>query len=171
MNKIGNRVPNKKRYICKKQNYHHNYCEETFTIINLRQFICENVCMTKKESHLKSGQVLIVHANSVIPRLAKPYLATSGATVHGHYGEILYEGDTLVTFIYEKSRFGDIMQGLPKMEQVLEVRSIDSISINLEKKVENWNECITRIVRIPWRFLIGAELTIVQSRISFVNKI
>jgi DNA-directed RNA polymerase subunit beta' len=51
------------------------------------------------------------------------------------------------------------------------VRSIDSISINLEKKVENWNECITRIVRIPWGFLIGAELTIVQSRISFVNKI
>ncbi|KAI3714194.1 hypothetical protein L1987_72790 [Smallanthus sonchifolius] len=31
------------------------------------------------------------------------------ATVHGHYGEILYEGDTLVTFIYEKSRSGDII--------------------------------------------------------------
>ena len=34
-----------------------------------------------------------------------------------------------------------------------------------------WNECITRIVGIPWGFLIGAELTIVQSRISLVNKI
>ncbi|KAJ6965888.1 DNA-directed RNA polymerase subunit beta'' [Populus alba x Populus x berolinensis] len=96
---------------------------------------------------------------------------SNGATVHGHYGEILYEGDTLVTFIYEKSRSGDITQGLPKVEQVLEVRSIDSISINLEKRVENWNECITRIVGIPWGFLIGAELTIVQSRISLVNKI
>ncbi|KAL9370687.1 hypothetical protein Peur_035827 [Populus x canadensis] len=85
--------------------------------------------------------------------------------------EILYEGDTLVTFIYEKLRFSDIMQGLPKMEQVLKVCSIDSISINLEKKMENWNECIIRIVRIPWRFLIGAELTIVQSRIFLVNKI
>jgi DNA-directed RNA polymerase subunit beta' len=152
-------------------NYHHNYCEETFTIINLGQFICENVCMTKNGPRLKSGQVLIVHADSVILRLAKPYLATPGATVHGHYGEILYEGDTLVTFIYEKSRSGDITQGLPKVEQVLEVRSIDSISINLEKRVENWNECITRIVGIPWGFLIGAELTIVQSRISLVNKI
>jgi DNA-directed RNA polymerase subunit beta' len=125
----------------------------------------------KKESHLKSGQILIVHADSVIPRLVKPYLATPGATIHGHYGEILYEKDTLVTFIYEKSRSGDITQGLSKVEQVLEVRSIDSISINLEKRVENWNECITRIVRIPWGFLIGDELTIVQSRISLVNKI
>lgn len=48
------------------------------------------------------------------------------------------------------------------MEQVLEARSIDSI------RVEGWNE---RITRIPWGFLIGAELTIAQSRISLVNKI
>ncbi|GMN33178.1 hypothetical protein TIFTF001_041846, partial [Ficus carica] len=104
-------------------------------------------------------------------RSAKSYLATPGATVHGHYGEIRSEGDTLVTFIYEKSRSGDITQGLPKVEQVLEVRSIDSISMNLEKRVEGWNERITRILGIPWGFLIGAELTIVQGRISLVNKI
>nr|ARD03138.1 RNA polymerase beta' subunit [Holodiscus argenteus] len=150
---------------------HHNYCEEPSTIISLGQFICENLCIAKKGSHLKSGQVIIVQIDSVVIRSAKPYLATPGATVHGHYGEILSEGDTLVTFIYEKSRSGDITQGLPKVEQVLEVRSIDSISMNLEKRVESWNECITRILGIPWGFLIGAELTIVQSRISLVNKI
>nr|YP_010989793.1 RNA polymerase beta'' subunit [Delarbrea paradoxa]WOV68153.1 RNA polymerase beta'' subunit [Delarbrea paradoxa] len=149
----------------------HNYCEETSTIISLGQFICENVCIAKNGPHLESGQVLIVQVDSVVIRSAKPYLATPGATVHGHYGEILYEGATLVTFIYEKSRSGDITQGLPKVEQVLEVRSIDSISTNLEKRVEGWNECITRTLGIPWGFLIGAELTIVQSRISLVNKI
>lgn len=152
-------------------NYHHNYCEKRFTIINLGQFLCENVCIAKNGPHLKSGQVLIVQIDSVVIRSANPYLATPGATVHGHYGEMLYEGDILVTFIYEKSRSGDITQGLPKVEQVLEVRSIDSISMNLEKRVEGWNERITRILGIPWRFLIGAELTIVQSRISLVNKI
>nr|YP_009461546.1 RNA polymerase beta'' subunit [Ranunculus reptans]AUT82912.1 RNA polymerase beta'' subunit [Ranunculus reptans] len=150
---------------------HHDYCEETSTIINLGQFFCENVCISKSGPHLKSGQVLIVDVDSLVIRSAKPYLATPGATVHGHYGEILYEGDTLVTFIYEKSRSGDITQGLPKVEQVLEVRSIDSISMNLEKRVEGWNERITRILGIPWGFLIGAELTIAQSRISLVNKI
>nr|YP_009338498.1 RNA polymerase beta' subunit [Bupleurum latissimum]ANK36593.1 RNA polymerase beta' subunit [Bupleurum latissimum]QOW40054.1 RNA polymerase beta'' subunit [Bupleurum latissimum] len=150
---------------------HHNYCEETSTIMSLGQFICENVCIAKNGPHLKSGQVLIVQVDSVVIRSAKPYLATPGATVHGHYGEILYEGDTLVTFIYEKSRSGDITQGLPKVEQVLEVRSIDSISMNLEKRVEGWNECITRTLGIPWGFLISAELTIVQSRIYLVNKI
>ncbi|CAN6455385.1 unnamed protein product [Victoria cruziana] len=91
----------------------------------------------------------MVYLDSFIIRSAKPYLATRGATVHGDYGEIFYEGDTLVTFIYEKSRSGDITHGLPKVEQVLEVR----------------------ILGIPWGFLIGAELTIAQSRISLVNKI
>nr|WOV67654.1 RNA polymerase beta'' subunit [Haymondia wallichii]WOV67737.1 RNA polymerase beta'' subunit [Haymondia wallichii]WOV67820.1 RNA polymerase beta'' subunit [Haymondia wallichii] len=153
--------------------FHHNYCEKTFTIISLGQFICENVCIvqTKNASHLKSGQVLTVQMDSVGIRSANPYLATPGATVHGHYGEILYEGDILATFIYEKSRSGDITQGLPKVEQILEVRSINSISMNLEKRVDTWNGRIARILGIPWGFLIGAELTIAQSRIYLVNKI
>jgi DNA-directed RNA polymerase subunit beta' len=152
---------------------HHNYCEKTFPIISLGQFICENVYIvqTKNGPNLKSGQVITVQMDFVGIRLANPYLATPGATIHGHYGEMLYEGDILVTFIYEKSRSGDITQGLPKVEQVLEVRSIDSISMNLEKRIDAWNERITGILGIPWRFLIGAELTIAQSRISLVNKI
>nr|YP_010718980.1 RNA polymerase beta'' subunit [Beccarinda tonkinensis]WDR39398.1 RNA polymerase beta'' subunit [Beccarinda tonkinensis] len=150
---------------------HPNYCQEISTIMSLGQFFCENICIAKSAPHLKSGQVILVQVDSVVIRLAKAYLATPGATVHGHYGEILYEGDTLITFIYEKSRSGDITQGLPKVEQVLEVRSIDSISMNLEKRVESWNARIIRILGMPWAFLIGAELTIGQSRISLVNKI
>nr|ANS11009.1 RNA polymerase beta subunit [Euphronia guianensis] len=152
-------------------NYYHNSCEEELTIISLGQFVCENICMAKNGPHLKSGQVIIVYVDSVVIRSAKPYLANPGATVHGHYGEILYEGDTLATFIYERWRSSDITQGLPKVEQVLEVRSIDSISKNLKNRVESWNRCITRILGIPWGFLIGAELTIAQGRISLVNKI
>ncbi|KAJ0911357.1 DNA-directed RNA polymerase subunit beta'' [Helianthus annuus] len=101
----------------------------TSTIVSLGQFLCENVCIAKKGPHLKSGQVLILQVDSVVIRSAKPCLATPRATIHGHYGEILYEGDTLVTFIYEKSRSGDITQGLPKVEQVLEVRECSSCII------------------------------------------
>nr|YP_009111536.1 RNA polymerase beta' subunit [Erodium crassifolium]AHH24748.1 RNA polymerase beta' subunit [Erodium crassifolium] len=154
-----------------QHNYHHNYWEETSTIINLGQFFCESVCIAKNGPSLKSGQVLIVQGGYRIIRSAKPYLATPGTTVHGHYGEILSEGGTLVTFLYEKSRSADITQGLPKVERVFEVRSMDSISMNLEKRIEGWKEWITRILGIPWGFLIGAELTIAQSRISLVNKI
>nr|QJQ36082.1 RNA polymerase beta'' subunit [Dendrobium longicornu] len=151
---------------------HYDSCEEAWTIISLGQFLCENVCLLKYGSRIKkSGQIFIVHVDSLVIRSAKPYLVTPGATVHGHYGETFYEGDTLITFIYEKSRSGDITQGLPKVEQILEVRSIDSISMNLERRVEGWDDRIRRILGIPWGFFIGAELTIAQSRISLVNKI
>nr|YP_009649701.1 RNA polymerase beta '' subunit [Desmazeria sicula]QCD14687.1 RNA polymerase beta '' subunit [Desmazeria sicula] len=149
---------------------HHDSWEETSAIIHLGQFICENVCLFK--SHIKkSGQIFIINRDSFVIRAAKPYLATTGATVNGHYGEILYKGDRLVTFIYEKSRSSDITQGLPKVEQIFEARSIDSLSPNLERRIEGWNERIPRILGVPWGFLIGAELTIAQSRISLVNKI
>nr|YP_009869787.1 RNA polymerase beta'' subunit [Tristicha trifaria]QKJ81727.1 RNA polymerase beta'' subunit [Tristicha trifaria] len=154
---------------------HHNYnCnsyEQELTLIILGDFICETGSQFKEGQKLRSGQIIIVHLDSLVLRSAKPYLATTGATVHGNYGEILYAGDTLVTCIYEKSRSGDITQGLPKVEQVLEVRSLDSISSNLEKRVESWNGSIPRIFGIPWGFVIGAELTVVQSRISLVSKI
>ncbi|RZC26192.1 DNA-directed RNA polymerase subunit beta'' [Glycine soja] len=141
--------------------------------MSLGQFICKNVSIvqTKNAPHLKSGQILIVQMDSVGIRLANPYLATPGATVHDHYGKIIFEGDILVTFILEKPRSGDITQGLPKVEHVLEVRLIDPISMNLEKRVDTWNGCITKILGIPWGFLIGDELTIVQSHIFLVNKI
>nr|YP_010967034.1 RNA polymerase beta'' subunit [Opuntia pycnantha]WNM93334.1 RNA polymerase beta'' subunit [Opuntia pycnantha] len=150
---------------------HYNFCEETSTKICLGQFLCENACIAKHQPHLKSGQVLIVQFDSVVIRSAKPYLATPGTRVQRHYGEIIYGGDILVTFIYEKSRSSDITQGLPKVEQVLEARSIDSISMNLESRIDGWNEHITRILGNSWGFLIGAELTMAQSRISLVNKI
>nr|YP_010309565.1 RNA polymerase beta'' subunit [Veratrum dahuricum]QSV09780.1 RNA polymerase beta'' subunit [Veratrum dahuricum] len=151
---------------------HHDYCEETPTIIRLGQFLCENICLFKYGPRIKkSGQIVIVHVDFLVIRSSKPYLATPGATVHGQYGKRLYEGEPLVTFIYEKSRSGDITQGLPKVEQVLEVRSIESISMNLEKRVESWNKRIPRILGIPWGFLVGAELTTIQSHISLVNKI
>nr|YP_009975416.1 RNA polymerase beta'' subunit [Drypetes lateriflora]QNK04757.1 RNA polymerase beta'' subunit [Drypetes lateriflora] len=154
-------------------NYHNNYCEETLTIISLGQFFFENenICMADNLPHLRSGQVIIVYADSVVIRLAKPYLVTSDTTVHCHYGQILSEGDPLISYIYEKSSSSDITQGLPKVEKMVEVRSIDSISPSLKERVEYWNECITKILGIPWGFLIGAELTIMQSRISLVNKI
>nr|YP_010291110.1 RNA polymerase beta'' subunit [Juncus compressus]ULQ66700.1 RNA polymerase beta'' subunit [Juncus compressus] len=146
--------------------------EETSTIISLGQFLCENVCLFQDKSYIqKSGQIVIVNLNSLVIRSAKPYLVTSGGTIHGHYGEILDEGDVLVTFLYEKSKSSDITQGLPKVEKFFEVPSIDSISINLKSRLEGWNKCIPKILGLPWIFLIGAELTIAQSRISLVNKI
>nr|AIX11058.1 RNA polymerase beta' subunit [Najas filifolia] len=143
-------------------------CDKSSPIIILGQFLCENLCLFKYGLQIESGQVFIVHMDSLVIRSAKPYLVTPGTTVHGHYGQILYGGDTLVTFLYGKSRSGDITQGLPKVERVLEGYSIP---MNLERRVQRWNKHIPSILGISWGLLVGAELTIAQSRISLVNEI
>ncbi len=42
-------------------------------------------------------------------RLVNFYLVIFGVMVYGYYGEIFFEGDILVIFIYEKLRLGDII--------------------------------------------------------------
>ncbi|KAM3398082.1 hypothetical protein P3S68_001596 [Capsicum galapagoense] len=52
------------------------------------------------------------------------------------------------------------------------LKSVQVIPVQVDSiRVEGWNKCIKRILGIPRGFLIGAELTIAQSRISLVNKI
>ncbi|KAK8345515.1 hypothetical protein V6Z11_A07G155100 [Gossypium hirsutum] len=45
---------------------------QIFDIFLFRQFICENVCIAKSGPRLKSGQVFIVQADSIVIRSAKP---------------------------------------------------------------------------------------------------
>ncbi|KAH0850325.1 hypothetical protein HID58_095634 [Brassica napus] len=116
--------------------------------------------IAKKEPYLNSGSVLICSKGFCIIRSAKALFGYSGAKVHGIIEKFFTKVGYISYIYYMKNR-----------DPVLEVRSIDSISLNLEKRIRGWNRCITRILGIPWGFLIGAELTIVQSRISLVHKI
>nr|YP_010567141.1 RNA polymerase beta'' subunit [Vallisneria denseserrulata x Vallisneria spiralis]UZC33369.1 RNA polymerase beta'' subunit [Vallisneria denseserrulata x Vallisneria spiralis] len=143
-------------------------CDKSSPIIILGQFLCENVCLFKYGLQIESGQVFIVYMDSLVIRSAKPYLVTSGTKVLGTYGKFIDKGDTLVTFLYEKPKSSDITQGLPKVERVLEGYSIP---MNLERRVQRWNKHIPSILGISWGLLVGAELTIAQSRISLINKV
>nr|UCU09293.1 RNA polymerase beta'' subunit [Cycas media subsp. media] len=147
------------------------FCENPFPVVSLGQLIRESVRISEDEPLPGSGQIIVVHEESLVIRLAELYLATRRATVHGHYGEIINEGDTLITLIYERFKSGDIIQGLPKVEQLSEARSINSISMNLEKSFEDWNRDMTRSLGSPWGSFISSKITMEQSRIHLVNQI
>jgi len=105
-------------------------------LMNLRQFICEGLSVFEYQPFYGSGKIIAIHMDFIIIRSAKPYLATRGAIVHSHYGEVVREEDTLIILIYERLKSGDIIQGLSKVEQLLEARPINSVSIDLEKGFE-----------------------------------
>ncbi|GER52570.1 DNA-directed RNA polymerase subunit beta'' [Striga asiatica] len=68
----------------------------------------------------------------------------------------------LVEVYIQHASMGDKI-GLRKKSSY--VRKPKNGPVNRKKRVEGWNERITRILEMPWTFLIGAELTIVQSQL------
>ena len=147
------------------------FCKKTFPVVSPGQFIPESVCISEDEPLPESGQIIAVDEESLVIRSAKPYLATRKATVHGHYGEILDKGDTLITLIYERFKSSDIIQGLPKVEQLSEARLNNSISMNLKESFENWTGDMTRFLGSLWGLFISARITMEQSQIHLVNQI
>jgi DNA-directed RNA polymerase subunit beta' len=55
-------------------------------------------------------------------RLARPYRVSPGAVLHIDDGDLVQRGDNLVLLVFERTKTGDIIQGLPRIEELLEAR-------------------------------------------------
>ena len=73
-----------------------------------------------------SGQVVSVISSDsgyeVTLRLARPYRVSAGAILHIDNGDLVQRGDNLVLLVFERAKTGDIIQGLPRIEELLEAR-------------------------------------------------
>jgi hypothetical protein len=84
----------------------------------------------------ESGQILSLNEEYFLIRLAKLYLIPTGGLAHTFHKQTINEGDTLVTLAYERLKASDIIQGLPKAEQLLEARVGNQVVINLYMRFE-----------------------------------
>ena len=81
----------------------------------------------------ESGQVLEVTDSQVIMRIARPYRVSPGAVLHVDDGDLVQRGDNLVLLIFERTKTGDIIQGLPRIEELLEARKPKEACILAER--------------------------------------
>ncbi|MGE5656076.1 MAG: DNA-directed RNA polymerase subunit beta' [Actinomycetota bacterium] len=75
----------------------------------------------------ESGQVVAVDAAApsqyrLTLRIARPYRVSAGALLHVLDGDLVQRGDNLVLLVFERTKTGDIIQGLPRIEELLEAR-------------------------------------------------
>jgi DNA-directed RNA polymerase subunit beta' len=70
----------------------------------------------------ESGEVVEIGDSQVVLRMARPYRVSPGAILHIDTGDLVQRGDNLVLLVYERSKTGDIIQGLPRIEELLEAR-------------------------------------------------
>ncbi len=69
-----------------------------------------------------SGQILSITGDEVVMRIARPYRVSPGAILHIDNGDLVQRGDNLVLLVFERAKTGDIIQGLPRIEELLEAR-------------------------------------------------
>ncbi len=69
-----------------------------------------------------TGKLRVIDKNSVAIRLARPYLISSATQLLTDDGDIVVRGETLATLVYDRVKTGDIIQGLPRVEELLEGR-------------------------------------------------
>lgn len=69
-----------------------------------------------------SGQIIALNRNEITIRSGRPYLISSGAILQVNHSDLIQNGDTLAILVFERSKTGDIVQGLPRIEEILEAR-------------------------------------------------
>ncbi|WNN91919.1 DNA-directed RNA polymerase subunit beta' [Gloeocapsopsis dulcis] len=58
----------------------------------------------------------------IVLRVARPYRVSPGAVLQVEDGGLVQRGDNLVLLVFERAKTGDIIQGLPRIEELLEAR-------------------------------------------------
>ncbi|MBW4556687.1 MAG: DNA-directed RNA polymerase subunit beta'' [Trichormus sp. ATA11-4-KO1] len=59
---------------------------------------------------------------SIVIRVGRPYRVSPGAVLQIEDGDLVQRGDNLVLLVFERAKTGDIIQGLPRIEELLEAR-------------------------------------------------
>nr|YP_010951746.1 RNA polymerase beta'' subunit [Laurencia elata]WMP12685.1 RNA polymerase beta'' subunit [Laurencia elata] len=77
-----------------------------------------------------SGKVISVGNNKVILRIGQPYLISRGSLIHVIDNSLIQRGENIATLIFDRFKTGDIVQGLPRIEEILEARKKKDNSFN-----------------------------------------
>jgi DNA-directed RNA polymerase subunit beta' len=77
----------------------------------------------KSAAAASGGDSALSTKNFVITtRIGRPYRVSPGAVLQIEDGDLVQRGDNLVLLVFERAKTGDIIQGLPRIEELLEAR-------------------------------------------------
>lgn len=93
-------------------------------LVSVGQLVRVGSPLTNKNKSLESGQIYSITNTKIAIRLGRPYLVSNGTVLRVKSGVMVQRSDMLATLVYDKLKTVDIIQGLPKVEEILEARKI-----------------------------------------------
>ncbi|MGN0031200.1 MAG: DNA-directed RNA polymerase subunit beta'' [Candidatus Gastranaerophilaceae bacterium] len=102
-------------------------------VVKKGEFIkTDKVLAESGETAPVSGVVTAVNKGEITIRNGRPYLISPGTMLQIDSGALVLRGDLLATLVFEREKTGDIVQGLPKVEELLEGRKPKDCAILAE---------------------------------------
>lgn len=86
---------------------------------------------------LESGQVIDIDNSKIVLRIGRPYLISHGSILHVDHNSLVHRGENIATLIFNRVKTGDIVQGLPRIEEILEARKKVDSNFNPHLLLEN----------------------------------
>lgn len=116
------------------ENYETKMPIKTKAAVKVGEFIrLDSVLSESGEKSTVSGKVVAVAKDSVTVRGGRPYLISPGTMLQVDSGALVLRGDMLATLVFERQKTGDIVQGLPRVEELLEGRKPKECAILAEE--------------------------------------
>jgi len=92
-------------------------------VVKKGEFVkADKVLAESGETAPVSGLVTAINKGEITIRNGRPYLISPGTQLFVGSGALVLRGDLIVSLTYEREKTGDIVQGLPKVEELLEGR-------------------------------------------------
>lgn len=96
---------------------------KTKPVVKVGQFVKMDAIISESgEKSAISGIVVKTDKSSVSLRTGRPYLISPATMLQVNNGALVQRGDMLATLVFERQKTGDIVQGLPRVEELLEGR-------------------------------------------------
>lgn len=96
-----------------------------------------------------SGKVIDISDKCIELRIARPYLISNGSILHVAHDGLIQHGENIATLVFNRAKTGDIVQGLPRIEEILEAR---------RKSDSNFNPHL--LLEEKFRFYLDAGLSL-----------
>jgi DNA-directed RNA polymerase subunit beta' len=71
----------------------------------------------------KSGQLIHMNKHKITLRLGQPLVISPRSIIHATHGDFISSKTAVITLTYQQLKTGDIVQGIPKIEQLFEART------------------------------------------------
>nr|QFR99717.1 RNA polymerase b''-subunit [Vischeria stellata] len=129
------------------------YFDETGPFLVNKEFLFAGDLVANSLVLTLGGKILNKKGSKINFRIGKPYLFTEGAKVYKNHEDFAPENTVLGFVTYRIFKTQDIIQGLPKVEEILEARSPSNKALISDK-----TGLITKIINQPHSRNIQIEI-------------